>query len=87
MKQIQLKLTEAQAKDALQQLVDGFMFAGMLGTTHLVTHTLDRIRKRPSTYVDQYKSNSKSFLLESARLDPPGKYTKSEGVSIANGAL
>ena len=73
LKQIQLKLTEAQAKDALQQLVDGFMFAGMLGTTHLVTHTLDRIRKRPSTYVDQYKSNSKSFLLESARLDPPGK--------------
>jgi energy-coupling factor transporter transmembrane protein EcfT len=47
------------------------MFAGMLGTTHLVTHTLERIRARPDVYVAAWKKNTRSFLLESARVDPP----------------
>ena len=68
--QKELDLTPEAAKESLQQLVDGFMFAGMLGTTHLVTHTLERIRAR-DVYVAAWKKNTRSFLLESARVDPP----------------
>ena len=67
----ELMFNDDEAKESLQQLVDGFMFAGMLGTTHLVTHTLSRIRARPDVYVATWKKNSHSFLLESARVDPP----------------
>ena len=69
--QKELDFSPEEAKESLQQLVDGFMFAGMLGTTHLVTHTLERIRARPDVYVAAWKKNTRSFLLESARVDPP----------------
>ena len=64
-------LSEDDAVEALQQVVDGFMFAGLLGTTHLATHTLDRIRSDPALYVPMYRADPEAFLLESARVDPP----------------
>jgi len=66
-----LGASESEAKEALQQLVDGFMFAGLLGTSHLVTHTLDRIRSAPDLYVPMWMKSKQKFLLESARVDPP----------------
>jgi len=63
--------SKAESDAMLMQLVDGFMFAGLLGTGHLVTHTLERIRQSPAIYVPMWHKNPKSFLLESARVDPP----------------
>jgi hypothetical protein len=49
------------------QITDGFMFAGMFGTTHLVTKTVALIRTDPVKYVALFKANPKAFLLESSR--------------------
>ena len=44
--------------------VDGFLFAGLLGTSHLTTHTLDRIRSDPARYLHVgCKQHSLSVLL------------------------
>lgn len=43
------------------------MFAGMFGTTHLVSKTVALIRTDPLKYVPLYKANPKAFLLESSR--------------------
>eukprot|EP00928_Gymnodinium_smaydae_P020363 TRINITY_DN17870_c0_g2_i1.p1 TRINITY_DN17870_c0_g2~~TRINITY_DN17870_c0_g2_i1.p1 ORF type:complete len:1433 (-),score=358.29 TRINITY_DN17870_c0_g2_i1:61-4269(-) len=83
--------SEADAEDLLMQLVDGFMFAGLLGTGHLTTHTLDLIRKDPATYVPMWRQDRDAFLLESARLDPPvtsvtALLDRDRNVSVASGS-
>jgi cytochrome P450 len=55
----------------LQQLVDGLMFSGLLGTGQLTTQTVERIRSDPGDYVPMWDKGKEAFLLESARIDPP----------------
>lgn len=60
-----------ETDDMLMQVVDGFLFAGLLGTGHLVTHTLNFIRANPDERLPLWHENPEAFLLESARVDPP----------------
>jgi len=55
----------------VRQLADGAAFAGMLGTTHLATHAITRIKSDPSYYWPLFQSNPVAFLHEEARVDPP----------------
>ena len=64
-------LSEEEQHSFLVQLADGFLFAGMFGTTHLSKHTVDRIWSDPRLYLPMWNSDQRSFVLESARLDPP----------------
>lgn len=64
-------MSPEEIESNLIQITDGFMFAGMFGTTHLVTKTMALIRTDPIKYVAQFKANPKAFLLESSRVDPP----------------
>jgi hypothetical protein len=59
------------ADPMLMQLVDDFLFVGLLGTEHLVSATLARIQSNPREYVPLWTKDSEAFLLESARVDPP----------------
>lgn len=58
-------------KETVLQIVDGFLFAGMFGTTHLTQSTLDRIQSNPELYVTMFLEDPKAFMVEQARLDPP----------------
>ena len=63
---------EERSGDALlRQLADGVAFAGTLGTTHLSSHALTRIRSDPRNYVPLFMKNPVNFLHEEARVDPP----------------
>lgn len=63
---------EERSGDALvRQLADGVAFAGTLGTTHLTTHALARIRSDPAHYVPLFFLDPAAFLHEEARVDPP----------------
>jgi hypothetical protein len=55
----------------IRQLADGAAFAGMLGTSHLATHALRRMRSHPRRYVPLYDADPTAFLHEEARVDPP----------------
>ena len=59
------------ADATLMQLVDGTMFAGLLGTGHLTTKTIERIRTDALYQVPLWNADRESYLLESARVDPP----------------
>lgn len=59
------------ADAVLLQLADGSAFAGMLGTLHLATHALARLRSAPALYVPLYQKDPIAFLHEEARVDPP----------------
>lgn len=64
-------MSEEEAQLMLVQVVDGFLFAGMFGTTHLAGHTLARIRSDPIRHVPLWQQSPRSYLLEQARVDPP----------------
>lgn len=55
----------------LQQVVDGYLFAGLLGTTSLATSAFNRLRSHPALYGPMWQRDPISFLVECARLDPP----------------
>jgi Lipoxygenase len=71
------RVLEASAREGydgeamLTQVVDGFLFAGLFGTTHLATSALDRLHSDPQAMVPLYERNATAFLIETARLDPP----------------
>ena len=52
----------------LYDIVNGFLFAGMGGTTTLIENTIKNIKKYPKKITD---SNIGEFILETSRLDPP----------------
>jgi hypothetical protein len=73
---IKVKYPHLNTSETIMQFVDGFLFAGLLGSEHLVTHALDRVSGMytddgPIDYDRLWLENSTAFLLEHARLDPP----------------
>jgi hypothetical protein len=65
-----MAFSEAETAQLVQQLVDGFLFAGLLGTNHLTVRALHRLQTQPAL-VDQWDADPFAFLLEQARVDPP----------------
>ncbi len=61
----------AATSDFLRQLADGFLFAGLLGTSGLAKQTFKRIRDNPNYYYPKWNESSVAFLIETSRLDPP----------------
>jgi len=57
--------------DMIVQVVDGFMFAGMFGTSHLTLRALKRIRSNPYYNVLLWENDPDAFLIEQSRVDPP----------------
>lgn len=55
--------------ETIMQMTDGFLFAGLIGTEHLVTHLLNRIHNEHNDNL--WEKNTTAFILEHARLDPP----------------
>lgn len=55
----------------LQQVVDGYLFAGLLGTTELATSAFSRLRSHPALYGPMWQRDPVAFLVECARLNPP----------------
>ena len=68
---IKRNFSPEDAEGMLVQLVDGTMFAGLLGTGHLTQKTIERIRKDVPTQGALWEKNKDAYLLESARVDPP----------------
>ena len=58
-------------REMVELLVEMSCFAGMLGTSHLATHALHRLRSNPKEYVPLYDEDPLAFLHEEARVDPP----------------
>jgi len=61
----------AATNDFLRQLADGFLFAGLLGTSGLAKQTFKRIRDDPHFYYPKWNESKVAFLVETSRLDPP----------------
>ena len=70
-KLIRLQYPHLDVNETMAQIADGFLFAGLLGTEHLTSHTLERLRSDPGRYQPMWNQNKTAFLLEQARLDPP----------------
>ena len=62
---------EGATNDFLRQLADGFLFAGLLGTSGLAKQTFKRIRDDPKFYYPKWNESKVAFLVETSRLDPP----------------
>mmetsp|Transcript_17898 Transcript_17898/g.26799 ORF Transcript_17898/g.26799 Transcript_17898/m.26799 type:complete len:1277 (+) Transcript_17898:49-3879(+) len=67
----EISVHDDEAFSILQSIVDGVMFAGVLGTGQLTLQTLSRIREAPASELPLFLSNPENYLKESARLNPP----------------
>ena len=61
---------DGAVKDFLRQLSDGFLFAGLLGSSSLASALFKRVRSDVRYHMPLWNANKPAYLLESARVNP-----------------